>query len=128
MSVVQAGCAGSPGGVGAVDAGHELAVGGPRGGEVVVAFGELQAQVGGLLLEVGDLLVEGVDVDRVAEPGLAPGLLAEGLGEAMFEVLDSGVESCGAFVRGEQVGLQGGSGDGRAGARAGGVGRPALFG
>ena len=37
-----------------------------------------------------------------------------------LEVLDSGVESCGAFVRGEQVGLQGGSGDGRAGRRAGG--------
>ncbi|MGH3282373.1 MAG: hypothetical protein ACRDNW_25005 [Trebonia sp.] len=31
-----------------VDAGHELAVGGACGGEVVVAFGELEPQVGGL--------------------------------------------------------------------------------
>ena len=83
--------------------GHELAVGGAGGGEVLVAFGELQAQVDDLLLEPGDLLVEGVDVGRVAEPGLAPGVLAEGVGEAMFEVLDCG---CGAGrrVRGRRAG------------------------
>ena len=40
--------------------------------------------------------------------GLAPGVLAEGFGESLFELVDCGVESCGAFVRGEQVGLQGG--------------------
>ena len=112
--------------MGAVDAGHELAVGGAGGGEVFVAFGELQAQVDDLLLEPGDLLVEGVDVGGVAEPGLAPGVLAEGLGEPVFEVLDSGVEPCGAFVRGEQVGLQRGSGDRRAGALAGGGGGSAA--
>ena len=83
---------GSPGGVGSVDAGHEFAVGGAGGGEVLVAFGELQAQVDDLLLEPGDLLVEGVDVGGGAEPGDVPGALAEGVGEPTFEVLDSAVE------------------------------------
>jgi len=64
--------------------------------------------------------VEGVDVGGGAEPGLAPGVLAEGVGEAFLQVLDAGVESGGAFVGGEQVGLQRGSGDRRAGALAGG--------
>ena len=103
--MVQAGSRGSPGGVGSVDAGHELAVGGAGGGEVFVAFGELQTQVDDLLLESGDLLVEGVDVGGGAEPGGVPGALAEGVGESPFEVLDSVVEPGGAFVRGEQVGL-----------------------
>jgi hypothetical protein len=53
-----------------VELGHELAVGGAGGGEVVVAFVELLAQVDGLLLEVGDGLVERVDVGGGAEPGL----------------------------------------------------------
>ena len=83
---------GSPGGVGSVDAGHKLAVGGAGGGEVVVAFGELQAQVDDLLLEPGDLLVEGVDVGGGAEPGGVPGALAEGVGEPTFEVLDAAVQ------------------------------------
>ena len=60
--------------------GDELAVGGARGGEVLVAFLELEPQVGDLLLEMDDLLVEGVDIGGGAEPGLAPGLLAEHLG------------------------------------------------
>ena len=80
----------SPVGVGGVEAGHEFAVGGAGGGEVVVAFGELEAEVGRLLFEVGDLLVEGVDVGRGAEPGLAPGVLAERFGEAFLEVVDVG--------------------------------------
>ena len=62
-----------------VELGHELPVGGPGRGEVVVAFFELEAQVDGLLFEVGDLLAEGVDVGGGAEPGLAPGLFAERL-------------------------------------------------
>ena len=92
--------------MGSVDAGHELAVGGAGGGEVFVAFGELQTQVDDLLLEPGDLLVEGVDVGGGAEPGGVPGVLAESVGEVTFEVLDSAVEPGGAFVCGEQVGLQ----------------------
>ena len=73
-----------------VELGHELAVGGAGGGEVLVAFFELQAQVDGLLFEVGDLLAEGIDVSGRAEPGFAPGLLAERLGQAFFELPDAG--------------------------------------
>jgi hypothetical protein len=53
---------------GVVELGYELAVGGAGGGEVLVAFAELEAQVGGLLFEVGDFLVQGVDVGGCAEP------------------------------------------------------------
>jgi hypothetical protein len=49
-----------------------------------------------------------------------PGLLAECFGEAFLELPNSCGEADGAFVRGEQVGLQRGSGDGRAGLVAGG--------
>ena len=73
-----------------VELGHELAVGGAGRGEVLLAFLELQAQVNGLLLEMGDLLAEGVDVSGRAEPGFAPGLLAERLGQAFFELPDAG--------------------------------------
>ena len=38
-----------------VELGHELPVGGPGRGEVLVAFLELETQVDGLLFEVGDL-------------------------------------------------------------------------
>ena len=38
-----------------VELGHEFAVGGAGRGQVLVAFLELEAQVGGLLLEVDDL-------------------------------------------------------------------------
>ena len=37
-----------------------------------------------------DLLVEGVDVGWGSESGFAPGLVAERLGEAFFQVLDAG--------------------------------------
>ena len=101
-----------------VDSGHQFAVGGAGGGEVLVAFRQLQAQVDGLLLEVGDLLGEGVDVGWGAEAGLAPGVLTECFREALLEVLDAGVQPGGAFVGGEQVGLQRGSGDRRVGGSA----------
>ena len=51
-------------------------------------------------------LAEGVDVGGDAEPGLAPGLLTECLGQAFLELPDAGVEPDGALVGGEQVGLQ----------------------
>ena len=54
------------------------------------------------------------------EPGLAPGLFAERLGQAFFQLPDAGVQPDGALVGGEQVGLQGGPGDGGPGAAAGG--------
>ncbi len=46
-------------------------------------------------------------------------MFAERFGEAVFELPDAGAEPDGAFVCGEQVGLQGGPGDGRAGFSAG---------
>ena len=51
--------------------GHDLAVGGPGGGEVLALFFELEAQVDDLLFKVGDLLAEGLGVGGGAEPGLA---------------------------------------------------------
>jgi len=50
-----------------VDAGHQLTVSGAGGSEFVVAFAELDAQVGGLLFELGDLAAERVDVGGCAE-------------------------------------------------------------
>ncbi len=63
-----------------VELGHELSVGGAGGGEFAVAFFELDAPISGLLFQAGDRVVEGVDVGGCAEPGFAPGLLAECLG------------------------------------------------
>ena len=105
---------------GVVELGHELSVGGTGSGEVFVAFFELEPQVEDLLFQVGDLLVEGVDVGGGAEPGLAPGLVAESLGQAFFQVMDAGAEPDGTFVCGEQVGLQRGPGDSGTGAAVGG--------
>jgi hypothetical protein len=90
---------------GAVELGHEIAVGGSGRGEVVVSLFQTEAQVDDLLRQVGDLLIEGVDVDGGAEPGLAPRLVAEGFGEPFFELLDPAVEPVCAFVCGEKVGL-----------------------
>ena len=52
---------------GVVELGYEVAVGGPGRGEVLVAFGELEAQVGGLLFEAGVFLLERVGVGGCAE-------------------------------------------------------------
>jgi hypothetical protein len=89
-----------------VELGHELAVGCPCRGEVVAAFFELEAEIGGLLFEVGDLLGERVDVGGGAEPGFPPCLLAEGFGEAFFKLVDAGGQAGRSFVGGEQVCLQ----------------------
>src|SRR5271169_6547950 len=104
----------SPGSGCVVELGHEFAVGGTGGGEFFAAFFELQPQIDDLLFQVVDLLVEGVDVGGGAEPGLAPCLGPECLRQASFQVLEPGVEPDGAFVSGEQVCLQRGSGDRRA--------------
>ena len=100
-----------------VELGHELPVGGTGRCQVLVAFLELEAQVGGLLLKVDDLLSELVDAGGRAEPGLVPGLVAEQLGQAAFKLPDVCVEAGGAFLGGEQVGLQRGTGDGGPAAR-----------
>ena len=77
----------SAGGVGAQ---HEFAVGGAGGGQVVAAFVQLQARVDDLLFEVDGALLERVDVVGRAEPGSAPGVLAEKPGEASLELVDAG--------------------------------------
>src|ERR1039457_4821589 len=105
----------SPGSGRVVELGHEVTVGGAGSGEVIIAFFELQPQVSDLLLEARDLLVESVDIGWGAESGLAPGMVTERLGQALFQVLDSGVEPGGGVGSGEQVRLQRGSGDGRTG-------------
>ena len=99
-----------------VEPGREFAVGGAGGSEFAVAFVQLELQVGDVLVQIGDLVVERVDVGGGAEPGFAPGLVAERFGQAGFELLDAGGEPESALVGGEQVSLQGGRGDGRAGA------------
>jgi len=104
-----------------VEPGHELAVGGPGGVEVLVAFLELQPQVDDVLLEVDDPLVELVDVVGCAEPGLAPGLLAEQFGQPFLELLGACGQAGAALLGGQQVGLQRGSAD--RGPDAGGVRR-----
>jgi hypothetical protein len=63
----------------------------PQGFKILLEILALQVQINDLLLEVGDLLLERVDVGWGAQPRLAPGLLAEGVGEALFQVLDSRV-------------------------------------
>jgi hypothetical protein len=103
-----------------VELGHELSAGGTGSREVFVAFLELELQVEDLLFQVGDLLAEGVDVGGGAEPGLAPGLVAESFGQAFFQVLDAGGEPDGAFVCCEEISLQRGPGDSGTGAVAGG--------
>ena len=80
----------SPSACRGVELGHELAVGGPGGGEVFVAFFEPEAQVGGLLLKVADLLIEGVDVGGRAEPGFTPGLVAGAFRIDAFRVAGRG--------------------------------------
>ena len=65
-----------------------------------------------MLVQIGDLVVECVDVGGGAEPGFAPGLVAERFGQAFFELLDMSGEPESAVVGGEQVGLQGCPGDG----------------
>ena len=83
-----------------VEPGHEFSVGGAGGGEVFVAFVELLSKVEVVLFELADSLVECVDVGGGAEPGLAPGVFAECLGESLLELADAGVETGGAFVGG----------------------------
>jgi len=104
----------SPAACSGVELGHELAVGCPCCREVVVAFFELEAEVGGLLLEAGDLLGERVDVGGGAEPGFPPCLLAESFRQPLLKLVDAGGEAGGSFVGGEQVCLQRCPGDGRA--------------
>ena len=62
---------------GCVEPGHQFAVGGAGGGEVLVAFFELQPGVNDLLFERYDALLKRVDVSGSAESCCAPGSIAE---------------------------------------------------
>jgi hypothetical protein len=62
-----AGIAGRPGSAVSVHLRDQVAVGGPGGFELVVAFGQLAAQFGVVLLQTGDLLLELAVV--LGEPG-----------------------------------------------------------
>ena len=92
-----------------VELGHELAVGGACGGEVLVAFVELETQVGDLLLERVVVLLERVGAGWGAEPGFPPGVVAEEDGEPAFELLDTGGQPGGSLLGVEQVGLKRGA-------------------
>ncbi len=111
-----------------VELGHQLAVGCPCRSEVVVAFFELEAEIGGLLFEIGDFLAERVDVRGGAESGFPPCLLTEGLGEPFLELLDAGGQPGCALMGGEQVGLQRFPCHGRPGCASGCCGRDGFEG
>jgi len=89
-----------------VDLGHELAVGGARSGEILVAFAELEAQIDDLLLEIVVALIERIDAGGGAEPGLPPGLVAEQVGEPVLKLVDTGGQADGSLLGAEQVGTQ----------------------
>jgi len=84
-----------------VELGHELAVGGPGGGEVLVALFELEPQVDGLLLEAGDLLVEVMPCRTLSAsrtPGSAPwraSIAARAWRRAPFTALVVRARACG---------------------------------
>jgi hypothetical protein len=63
--------------LGYVELGHQFAVGGAGGGEVLVAFFELQPRVNDVLFERYDALLKLVDVGGCTESGCAPSLFAE---------------------------------------------------
>ena len=84
--------------------GHEFAVGGAGGVEVLGVFVEFVAELDDALLKGGDAVLELFDVVVGAEPGLGPDLFAEQFGELAFELADAGVLTCCPGVG--QVGLQ----------------------
>jgi hypothetical protein len=69
----------------AVELGHQLAVGGAGGFEVLVLFRKFAAEVENLLFQLGGAACERFDVGRGAEAGGFPGCLAQGLGQTPFE-------------------------------------------
>ncbi|MET8668089.1 hypothetical protein ABZV87_27600 [Streptomyces tendae] len=70
---------------GCVEPGHELAVCGPRGDEVLVPFAEFGVEIEDLLFQFGDPAGERLDVGGGTEAGGFPGGLSEGLEEASFQ-------------------------------------------
>ncbi|MGX1402968.1 hypothetical protein [Streptomyces ambofaciens] len=108
----------------AVGLGHQLAIGRPRRGEVLVPFGEFGAEVEDLLFQLGGPAGEGFDVCRAPRAGGFPGRLPQGLGEATFEPGDVCGQAAVAGGEVRDVGQQRQVADLRARRRAGrGLGR-----
>jgi hypothetical protein len=97
----------------AVELGHQLAVRGAGGREVVALVLELELQVDDLLFEGGDPGLKLFGVVGAADAGLALDPLAQGIAEAGFKAADLGGEAGGAGVGGRQVGLERRPADGR---------------
>lgn len=85
--------------------GHELAVAGAGGVEVLGAFVEFGGELDDALLKGGDAVLELLDVVVGAEPGLGPDLFAEQLGELAFELADPSILTRSAALGVGQVGL-----------------------
>jgi hypothetical protein len=66
----------------------------------------LQTKVEILLLELGDTGLQPVDVRGRSHAGAAPDLLAQGLGQALFELPDPLRQPGASCIRGQQVCLQ----------------------
>ena len=97
--------------LGGVDPGHEFAIGAACGGELFVAFFELQPQVDDLLFEEDEPPLEFLDVGRRAKPGCTPGLFTEHFGQSHLELLGACGHAGAALLGCEEVGLQRSSGD-----------------
>lgn len=89
-----------------VEAGHELPVRQPGGGQLLRALVELDADVRDLGFEESDAEVEAVDVVGRAEPGLALSPPAQHRRESTFELLDPGHQAAGAVLGRQEVGPQ----------------------
>ena len=102
----------SGGGCRCVETDHHLSIRQPGGGELIIAFIELDLHVGELSFERGDPLLKLVDVVGGPKSRIAPRLLTQQFGETAFEVLDSAGKAGSPVLDCKQVGLQRGSRDG----------------
>ncbi|MDI9980118.1 hypothetical protein [Rhodococcus sp. IEGM 1307] len=98
---------------GAVERGHQFAVGHAGGVEIIVLLAELPAQFHDLLLECGVAAVKFLDVVGAAESGLTPCLVAEDLGEPVAKLHVLSHESIDVVVCAREISDQGGATDRR---------------
>lgn len=66
--------------------------------KVLISFSQVSLELLVVLGELGDLLPELARVVGLAETGLAPGLFAERLGQALLELTDAGGQAGGALA------------------------------
>jgi hypothetical protein len=105
-----------------VEFGHQAAVGLAGGGEFVLAFFDVAAQVEVFLLEGLELIVQHGDVGWRAEAGAAADLGAEQFRQPVFEAADVLFEAPGAIAEVGVVGLQRPAADSAGPSRAAGGG------